>query len=460
MRKSKPKDIFCRVVSDLKIGIRHNRVYINDEGWKPILLSDFLIRIRELYPKEIRAEISAGAVNEAVERLLQEPSLQLHFTEETEEKYVNLKSGVFDVERGKMLDNAEGFDFGYTLNFRYICRGRKSECFERFCKTTFPEQTKEKRKLLLQMLGYVISDYAKAKTGFFLIGESNSGKSVILELLQRIHPEQAVTSVPLYRLENRFNLARLADARVNVNMEISEKSFKAVDIYKMLTSNEVVTAEHKGKKPFEFRLKCKSINAGNVLPEISNLEGMEAVLNRMTILLFPVGIKKADQDPQLLEKLWADRDIIFSNALDELHELQKTNFIFEEPEDTKKLKKQMMSEGHAFEEFVDEYCVRAESAQEHFSVLYDAFKEFCEDNLYGVNLSKTQFSQRLARTHGLVRKKFRINGGKPLYGVVGLRLKSYTEYEEDSLGKETAENKQIYRYTKKERNSGTSEQKK
>lgn len=440
MKKIGAEDIFRKIISSLRLGIRHNRIYIDDEGWKPILLCDFEVKIRELYPKEIRAEISTGVVKEAVERLLQEPSLQLHFTEETEEKYLNLENGIFDSESGKMLDDIGGLNFGYTLNFKYTCKDRKSKHFEHFCESTFSEHTQEKRKLLLQILGYVVSDYAKAKTGFFLIGESNSGKSVILELLQRILPDQSVTSIPLYRLDNRFNLARLADARVNINTEVSEKSFKAVDIYKILTSNEIVTAEHKGKRPFEFRLRCKSINAGNVLPEIGNQEGMEAILNRMTILLFPVSIKKADQDSQLLEKLWTERDIIFSSALDELHKLQEVNFVFEEPEDTVRLKKQMMSEGHAFEEFVEEYCIREKSAREHFSVLYNAFKEFCEDNLYEVRLSKTQFSQRMVRMHGLIRKKFRANGGKPLYGVVGLRLKSHTEYGEDSLGGEVEKN--------------------
>lgn len=71
-------------------------------------------------------------------------------------------------------------------------------------------------------------------------------------------PKRAVTAIPFYCLEKRFNLARLADVRLNISTELSEKSFAATEIY----NAEVVTAEHKGTKPFEFRLRCKAINAG------------------------------------------------------------------------------------------------------------------------------------------------------------------------------------------------------
>ncbi|MBR4027749.1 MAG: hypothetical protein IKJ01_09430, partial [Lachnospiraceae bacterium] len=76
-----------------------------------------------------------------------------------------------------------------------------------------------------------------------------------------------------------------------------------------------------------------------------------------------------------------------------------------------------------FEDFLSDCCIKEENSQEHFVILYKAFQEYCEDNLLEVKLSKTQFSQKFARISGIQRKKFRIHGGKPLYGVIGIRLK-------------------------------------
>lgn len=354
-------------------------------------------------------------------------------------------------------------NFGYCLKFSYIDKNsRNTSVFDQYISSTFREERDLKRKLTLQMIGYVISDYTKAKTGFFLIGASNSGKSTLLELIKRVLPEKSITTIPLYRLANRFNLARLADSRVNICTELSEQSFKALDIYKMLTSNETVTAEHKGKKPFEFRIRCKSINAGNVLPNIDNLEGMDAILNRMTILLFPNGIPDNKKDLHLCEKLWEERDSIFSEAMDELSELCKNNFIFAEPQDTKKLKAQMAVRGTAFEDFISECCTKEKGAREHFVILYEAFCEYCEENLLEVKFSKTQFSQKLVQMSGLSKSKFRLNGGKPLYGVEGICLKEAREYiGQDSEMSDIENEWQLSKshQRKKDWNNGTLEQK-
>jgi phage/plasmid-associated DNA primase len=76
---------------------------------------------------------------------------------------------------------------------------------------------------------------------------------------------------------------------------------------------------------------------------MGGIEGQDALLNRMVILLFPISIPKEKQDLELGEKMKQEVDSIFSEALDELHLLQKNNFRFEEPDDTKKLKIQMAS---------------------------------------------------------------------------------------------------------------------
>lgn len=455
MKAFTPTQIYEKATQTLELGVRQNRIYIKEKNvWRAVMDSEMPIKIRALYDARQQREIASGAVKEAIERILQSPELQLHFLEEKEERFINLINAIFNVETGKTEKRGER-NFGYCLNFAYVpFKERKMPIFEEFVRTSFPEQTVEKRKLLLQILGYVISDYRKAKAAFFLIGESNSGKSVILELLQSIIPEDMITGIPLYRLENRFNLAKLADSRVNINTELSEKSFAALDIFKMVTSNERVTAEHKGKKPFEFRIRCKMISAGNMLPDMNDLEGMEAVLNRMVILLFPVSISEEKQDKELLWKLRKESDSIFSTALDELVELRNNKFLFTEPEDTRKLKKQILFQGNAFDEFVCERCVKEKNAKEHIKTLFEEFQEYLEENLLDVRMTKTQFSQKLCRMPGVDRGKFRINGGSPLHGVLGLRLKNGEEYSAQDSERYSAEETR----SEKTRNAGTAEQ--
>lgn len=289
------EELYEQVRSRLEMGVHNGRFYKKENGnWTFIASSEFAMIMRGMYSEEEQKLISSAAIREVQERLLQDPYVQLEFVDDKEEGYICLANSVFDVKLGKILADKKG-DFSYYLNFDYIEQPKRMcQRFDLYIESVFPEEAKVKRKLLLQILGYCLSDLTKAKAAFFFIGESNSGKSTMLELIKRILPERTVTSIPLYRMENRFNLARLAEARVNICSEITEKSFAAVDIFKMLTSNETITAEHKGGKPFEFRLKCKSLNAGNVLPDLKATEGMEAIINRMILLIFPVSVPKCN----------------------------------------------------------------------------------------------------------------------------------------------------------------------
>ena len=401
-------------------------------------------------------EISTGIIKETISRLRQDPAAQLRFTEDESQDYLNLREEVFNVKTGE-IEQASNLEFGYRLNFSYQKpERRKFSTFDRFLNSIFPDHFEEKRKLLLQILGYVISDCIGAKAAFFFIGKSNSGKSTLLELLRKILPERSIASIPLYRLENRFNLAHLSEVRININSEISEKSLKSADIFKMLTSNEVVTAEHKGKKPFEFRLKCKVLSAGNCMPNLEHMEGADALLNRMIILWFPVSIRKENQDRRLLDKLWHERDSIFSAAVDELVALRQNGFHFIEPEDTRNLKEEISRQGAAFEEFLRERCILEEDAKEHVARLFEEFEDFCKKNLYTLKLTKNKFSQNLTQLPHIQKGKFRKSGGPPLAGVFGLRLKTDMEYE--------SQDSQLYsgqkNMNKKTWNIGTLEQEK
>lgn len=433
MKKNDVDEIYTHVYCSKKFKVCKGKVYYYEEDrWRFVSDEELPILIRTLLKAHERMKFSSGVINEVIARMVQDPELQMKFTEDESQNYVNVQNGVVNIETGELEQHSKEKPFGYTLNFKYIKKEKRStKDFERFLKTSFPYDLDTKKQLIEEILGYVISDYRTAKAGFFLIGESNSGKSTILELLRSVIPENQITAIPLYRLGNRFGLGKLSESRVNISTELAEKSFQAVDIFKMLTSNEIVTGEHKGKKPFEFRLKCKSINAGNVIPDMGNIEGIDAILNRMVILYFPTSISKDKQDIHLLDKLEAEKDSIFSNAVDALMRLQRNGFNFSLPEDSRKLKEQIASQSRVLENFIGERCVMDKNVKIHSVDLFEAFKQFCDENLIEVHMTKNQFLQKISRIRGLSRGKFRIDGSAPLAGIIGIRLKTFKEFDSE-----------------------------
>lgn len=415
------------VCKNLPFGVRNGTIY-TDKGdyWERTEDRDVILKICAQFPDPDQAYLSDSAVKDTVCRIKNTPAKQLEFTDETNQNYINVRNGVYDVEACTLKTRNKELKFSYVADFQYESNVtiEKTPVFKKFTESVFPEEKEVKTKLLLEILGYAISDYQTAKAGFFFIGASNSGKSTLLEVVKKLLPEKSVTAIPLHRLTNRFNIARLDGARMNICSEINEKSFAALDLFKQMTSNEVVTAEHKCQTPFEFRLKCKSLNAGNMLPQISALEGMDAILNRMVILYFPVSVDKDKQDKKLVDKLYEERNQIFSMAVDALVKLKDNNFIFTEPKDTETLKAQLCSESTVFEDFIKDCCEIGKKNEIHISRLYQAFSLYCEDNLVEAKYSKRQFSQKIYKMPEVKREKKRINNSKPLWAAIGISLKS------------------------------------
>ena len=457
----KPEDIYSQVKAALQIGVWHHRFYVRENSnWNLVLRDDLTVRIRRLYSEEDQKNMSTAAIKEVLDRLEQDPYLQLAFIDEEKENYLNLENTVFDVEKGSIDSISK--NFSYFLKFDYVEKGKRNfAAFDQYIASVFPEGTQEKRRLLLQILGYCVSDYTKAKAAFFLIGASNSGKSTILELVKEILPDHLITSIPLYRLNNRFNLAKLSEAKINLCTELSEKSFTELDVFKALTSCETVTAEHKGGKPFELKIRCKSLNAGNMLPDIRCNASALALINRLVILLFPISIPKEKQDLKLAAKLFAERNSIFSAAVDELVNLVKDDFCFIEPSDSLKIKKQLLIQSNLVDNFLIERCIREPEAKIYLRDLFEAFCDYCAENLFESSYSKTKFSQYLATKPDINQKKMRINHGKPLSGLEGIRLKTEKEYslqDSETYSDARTLNQRTEKENESTRNTGTTEQ--
>ena len=426
-------DFYTRVQNSGKFAVSQGKIYHSqDDRWD--LPSDVMlpILIRGYSTEQENMALSSGDIKEVISRMEQDPQIQITFVDDEHQHYVRVSNGIFNVEKGQLEAPSGGMEFSYYLDFEYIAKeNRRTPCFDNFLQTSFPYDVKTKKQLLEEILGYVISDYMTAKAGFFFIGESNSGKSTVLEIIRKVVPNNRVTGIPLYRLGNRFALGRLSESRINISTELSEKSFQSADIFKMLTSCEMITGEHKGKKPFEFRMKCKCINAGNVIPKLGNIDGMEAIFNRMVILYFPRSIPKKEQDLYLLEKLEQEKNAIFSNALDALVELRKREFRFTIPEDSRKLIEQLVDESKAVENFVRERCIMESTAKIHNCEIYEAFKQYCSENLMEILITQNQFLQKISHVKGVTRSKFRINGSAPLAGFLGIRLKTFKDFDRE-----------------------------
>lgn len=397
-----------------KIRIINNAVYLYEEGvgmLKKIEESKERLCLNAFFSARVQTLIGSSAAKEVLLRLKSTPSLQLSLEElNTNPKLINLGNGVFDIMNETLEAKCFEHKFVQCLNVDFIEDATWVDCpmFEKFCRTSLLAD-QSKIKLLLQILGYLWSNVWGAKKAFMFIGEANCGKSVILELVKAVLGDGSVSTIPLHKLGDRFSLAVLCDKSLNLCSEIRSTPLKNLDTFKKIVSGDRLQAEFKGQPLFSFLCRTKLLFAGNSMPEIGELESSHAVISRLQFLTFPVEIPKEEQNPNLLEYLLLEKNVIFSLAIMELKSLIQNNFLFEPAEEIAEFLEDYKMQQNHLQDFIDNYCKLNAEAKTPTILLFEKYGIFCKTNCikpYGLN----QFSEYFKRTAKLKSCQFRHHG--------------------------------------------------
>lgn len=382
---------------------------------------------------EIRRAIKTSTIKEIIQRMKYTAEIQVDVNEfNKHDELINVRNGVLDYKSKKLLPKDPKYMFTYQLNVAYVEGATKDDIpyLLRFYQTSLDEDG-EKLDLLLQIIGYLCTTLMTAKKCFILVGEPNSGKSLILHLIEYMIGKKYISNIPLEKLGNRFSSAVLSDKLLNACAELSAQALKDIEIFKLIVGGDTLYGEFKGKPLFQFKNRCKLLFAGNMLPPIKSEDTSTAFIDRLTVLRFSHSIPKENRIYDLGSKLQSEADAIFTLSINALRALVDDNFTFILPDDSKELLAEYSFQLTNIDAFANECCEYGEKLNVHSVKLYKAYKQFCAENA-AKPISQNLFSQRICSIKDVSGGKFRVNGSKPLRGFYGISLKN--EYLQDSEG--------------------------
>lgn len=424
MKKISAKEIIVKFKSEKKFMFCQQQMYMAMEGfWKKIPYEEVQKCMRSHLAEDENLEVSSSMLTEVYRRMLSDTDFEIPLENAVHEDLVLCANGIANLRTCQLDAENQKKIFLHRANFSFDPQAKLNGApiFQKFLETSLGKDEK-KTKLLLQIFGYCLTDIVAAEVFFVLLGKPGSGKSILLKLLGRVVGEENITSMPFNRLGSRFNVGRLAGVTLNISTELSGEKLKNIDIIKAIVSGDRIMGEYKGEMPFEFSPRVKLICAGNVFPRISDTTGSDAILRRLVVLRFTKKVDAESRDRGLLEKLWQERDVIFSLALKEVYELKKNGFRFAVPEDSDDFLNVLNAESQAVEMFVNEKCEFSENMRIHICVMWEAFQQYLEENALDVKITLTQFSQEIGLLEGVRRTRFRENG-KSLRGFEGIALR-------------------------------------
>lgn len=325
------------------------------------------------------------------------------------------------------LDHKPIFITFTCLNASY---DENAECkaFKKFIDDTTGGR-KDLKKRLLMALGYLLVNTPRGKF-FFLAGfKPNTGKSVLFNFIQRLYPPESVSNLPVGDLGGRFESEALLHSRINISLDLPQEPLNASAVAKLkqITGGDTVEVQRKGKTSKKLDHPVKLVFASNSRLRLKKDD--TAFWNRLIYLPFENTV--TEEDPDLSEKLWNERNGIVTYLLKYALKLENLDYKFPHiPEDDTKVSVEKRPTDY-LPGFINSCCERGADFFCPTSNMRKAYEDYCYDNFIPA-CSPTAFNTYMESIN-IERKKlcYPRPSDKQVRGFKGIRLRQCDDSFDD-----------------------------
>lgn len=344
------------------------------------------------------------------ESILDEPALADKAIKQ-DPNVVSCLNGVVSLVTGKLMPHDPKWLTTYCLQFNYLLGIPEPPYFLQFLEDITGGDNVLKERIL-QSLGYILSPDTSGKVFFLLQGVPDSGKSVFSLLMRLLFNENAVISLEVHDLSDRFAVSELFGKALCISADLPSAVLdsRAVSKIKQFTGGDSVTADQKFKERISFTCTSKFVLATNHPLIIKGDD--QAFTNRAVVIPFKFAAPKERQDRTLLDKLISERDAIGTYALCAYSRLRNSNYIF--------------AGNYRINEVVSEMTLGDDLATQICCFTMANF-ERCEDSLVLVSDARKRFEEQYIPTSSqqftpiFERAVFEFFGGNPCQAYNGNR---------------------------------------
>lgn len=292
------------------------------------------------------------------------------------------------------------------------------------------KDTKQVVMLMQEICGYTFCyGSCKAQKIFMFFSSGRSGKSLLCNLLKKMHSENLVSSVSVDTLSEEFGLSNIHGKVLNITGEVDSSKKFSTTVLKAASGCDSVEVNKKFKDPFTAVLTTKFIVVANQPLNLSDdsLGLQERIIPVKFTKSYVSNPKKGSTnmlkaDPKLEDKLEIELPGIVNWCLEGLHRLEENNWDFTMPASVEETRREYCYSANTVDEFV-ENCIELEQDGKILrTTLYENFK--CWISKHNVPaqeyLQKKRFYQKfedIMRMKGITKPAHKTGGSMHYIGV-------------------------------------------
>jgi putative DNA primase/helicase len=238
--------------------------------------------------------------------------------------------------------------------------------------------------MLINTVGYSLTGRTDEQCLFFAYGTGSNGKSVFLKTVQALAGEYSTPArVETFTARHARqaggipnDIASLAGARVVAVSEVDDGQRLNESLVKDMTGGDAITARFLNREFFSFHPQFKLWMQGNHKPQIRGTD--HGIWRRIHLIPFAVTIPPEEKDPALFDKLRAEASGILAWAVRGCLEWRRDGL--NPPEEVKAATEAYREEMDILGAFLDERCARAPNITVRAKVIYDAYRQWCDES--------------------------------------------------------------------------------
>ena len=392
-------------------------LYVYVDGYYQLHSRDMMLgRIKEFITDYNETLVKIRTLNEVM-RLLE---TDLTFTNQEDlnsrEDIINFKNGLLDLKTMELKSHNPDIISTIQLPCDWAGEPQPTPVFDSYLRT-LTDGAHDVIQLLLAFIGVCISSVKgyRFKKALFLVGEGNTGKSILKSLIEKFLGRGHYIGIDLKEIEARFGTGVIYGRRLAGSADMSFMSLNELKTFKSLTGGDSVFAEFKGGQGFTYTFTGMLCFCMNKLPRFGGDNG-DWVFNRIMVVSCNNSIPDEKQDKELLEKLMAEREGIIFKAVMALKKVVDNGFRFPEPASVVEARKEYMISNSSvklfFEECMFNPAEKLTSAKCTTGAIYKVYRAWCQDNNGGYAVPFSGFKEELSRHVGVPYQDMivRING--------------------------------------------------